>query len=61
MGKEAQNTVSIPVLPSVSYPSEIGNWIDNKECKAVSGDFFSKLSPATGELSSEWPGRERPM
>jgi acyl-CoA reductase-like NAD-dependent aldehyde dehydrogenase len=49
MGKEAQNTDSIPVLPAVSYPSEIGNWIDNKECKAVSGEIFSKLSPATGE------------
>lgn len=50
MGKERQNSISIPVHSSVSYPTEIGNWIDNKECKAVSGDFFSKLSPATGEV-----------
>jgi acyl-CoA reductase-like NAD-dependent aldehyde dehydrogenase len=49
MAKEEQNTGSIPVLPDVPYPSEIGNWIDNKECKAASGDSFSKLSPATGE------------
>lgn len=49
MGKKLQNSGSIPVLASVRYPTEIGNWIDNKACKAVSGDSFSKISPATGE------------
>ena len=31
-----------------SFPSEVQNWIDNKECAAESGEWFDKLNPATG-------------
>ena len=31
------------------YPAEIPNWIEGKQCPALSGEVFDKLSPATGK------------
>lgn len=32
------------------FPVEIPNWIDGRECRAMSGESFDKLSPANGKL-----------
>lgn len=31
-------------------PGEIHNWVAGRECTAVSGEYFDKVNPATGEL-----------
>ena len=36
-------------MSSNSIPKTVLNWIDGKECQAVSGETFGKLSPASGE------------
>jgi len=32
-----------------AIPKSVLNWIDGKECQAISGEMFSKLSPVSGE------------
>lgn len=45
---------------SVSFPAEIGNWINNRETKAVSGQTFPKRSPATGKTLLRVARSDRP-
>jgi len=34
----------------MNYPKKIVHWIDNREVKPVSGKFFPKMNPASGEV-----------
>ncbi|OGI92273.1 hypothetical protein A2933_00875 [Candidatus Nomurabacteria bacterium RIFCSPLOWO2_01_FULL_46_18] len=34
----------------MNYPKKIVHWIDNREVKSVSGKFFPKMNPASGEV-----------
>ncbi|MEJ2365318.1 MAG: aldehyde dehydrogenase family protein, partial [Deltaproteobacteria bacterium] len=32
-----------------SFPTKVLNWIDGKECEAISGETFAKVSPVSGK------------